>query len=122
MGVSKHRQLFSVATTLAACGTQRGNRTLLRIVFLSSTATRKSPVRGMSISLCTRFSLMRVGETEEQFEATCDLVREVGFDRVNTAAYSPRPATPAAEWENQVGCYFVVQQSCAFRGYTLQLT
>jgi tRNA-2-methylthio-N6-dimethylallyladenosine synthase len=43
----------------------------------------------------------RAGETEEQFEATCDLVREVGFDRVNTAAYSPRPATPAAEWDNQ---------------------
>ena len=65
---------------------------------------------------------MRVGETEEQFEATCDLVREVGFDRVNTAAYSPRPATPAAEWENQVRSYFVVQRSCALRGFTLQPT
>ena len=30
------------------------------------------------------------------------LVREVGFDRVNTAAYSPRPATPAAAWTGQV--------------------
>ena len=39
---------------------------------------------------------------EEQFEETCALVREVGFDRVNTAAYSPRPATPAAEWGNQI--------------------
>lgn len=39
---------------------------------------------------------------EEQFEETCALVREVGFDRVNTAAYSPRPNTPAAEWENQI--------------------
>lgn len=29
-------------------------------------------------------------------------MREVGFDRVNTAAYSPRPNTPAAEWGNQV--------------------
>lgn len=42
------------------------------------------------------------GETEEQFEATVALVREVGFDRVNTAAYSPRPNTPAATWPNQV--------------------
>eukprot|EP00891_Asterochloris_glomerata_P008629 jgi/Astpho2/8629/e_gw1.00126.74.1_t len=42
------------------------------------------------------------GETEEQFEATVQLVRDVGFDRVNTAAYSPRPNTPAAEWEHQV--------------------
>ena len=42
------------------------------------------------------------GETEEQYMRTEQLVREVGFDRVNTAAYSPRPNTPAAEWENQV--------------------
>ena len=26
----------------------------------------------------------------------------MGFDRVNTAAYSPRPSTPAALWDNQV--------------------
>eukprot|EP00775_Hariotina_reticulata_P013470 gene13470-13596_t len=42
------------------------------------------------------------GETEEQYLATEQLVRRIGFDRVNTAAYSPRPNTPAAEWENQV--------------------
>jgi tRNA-2-methylthio-N6-dimethylallyladenosine synthase len=42
------------------------------------------------------------GETEEQFERTVALVREVGFDRVNTAAYSPRPNTPAALVDNQV--------------------
>lgn len=42
------------------------------------------------------------GETEEQFERTVALVREVGFDRVNTAAYSPRPGTPAAVRSDQV--------------------
>lgn len=47
--------------------------------------------------------MLYAGETEEQYLATERLVREVGFDRVNTAAYSPRPNTPAAEWENQVG-------------------
>ena len=30
------------------------------------------------------------------------LTRHVGFDLVNTAAYSPRPGTPAALWENQL--------------------
>jgi tRNA-2-methylthio-N6-dimethylallyladenosine synthase len=42
------------------------------------------------------------GETEEQFERTLQLVDDLGFDQVNTAAYSPRPNTPAATWENQL--------------------
>ncbi|MFE1744173.1 tRNA (N6-isopentenyl adenosine(37)-C2)-methylthiotransferase MiaB [Coleofasciculus sp. H7-2] len=42
------------------------------------------------------------GETEEQFENTLRLVEEIGFDLLNTAAYSPRPGTPAALWENQL--------------------
>ncbi|KAG1652547.1 hypothetical protein FOA52_007138 [Chlamydomonas sp. UWO 241] len=42
------------------------------------------------------------GETEEQYLMTESLVRELGFDRVNTAAYSARPNTPAALWDNQV--------------------
>lgn len=42
------------------------------------------------------------GETEEQFQDTLRLMEEVKFDSVNTAAYSPRPNTPAAEWENQL--------------------
>jgi len=29
-------------------------------------------------------------------------MEEVKFDTINTAAYSPRPNTPAADWENQV--------------------
>ncbi|HIK37283.1 MAG: tRNA (N6-isopentenyl adenosine(37)-C2)-methylthiotransferase MiaB [Geminocystis sp.] len=42
------------------------------------------------------------GETEEQFQNTLKLVEEIGFDQLNTAAYSPRPNTPAATWPNQV--------------------
>lgn len=42
------------------------------------------------------------GETEEQFQRTVELVEALGFDRVNTAAYSPRPGTPAAAWDSQV--------------------
>lgn len=42
------------------------------------------------------------GETEEQFQNTLSLMEAVKFDMVNTAAYSPRPGTPAALWESQV--------------------
>ena len=42
------------------------------------------------------------GETEEQFRETLSLMEEVKFDTVNTAAYSPRPNTPAATWDNQI--------------------
>lgn len=42
------------------------------------------------------------GETENEFMNTVSLVEEICFDSCNTAAYSPRPHTPAANWEQQV--------------------
>ncbi len=42
------------------------------------------------------------GETEQQYRDTLKLISEIGFDQVNTAAYSPRPNTPAAIWNNQI--------------------
>jgi tRNA-2-methylthio-N6-dimethylallyladenosine synthase len=42
------------------------------------------------------------GETEEAFERTLDLMKEVKFDNLNSFAYSPRPNTEAALWEDQV--------------------
>ena len=42
------------------------------------------------------------GETERQFQDTLKLISDIEFDQVNTAAYSPRPNTPAAVWNNQI--------------------
>jgi len=42
------------------------------------------------------------GETDAQFRRTLALIEEIGFDAVNTAAYSPRPNTPAADWPGQL--------------------
>jgi len=42
------------------------------------------------------------GETEEQFEETLSLVREVGFDSAYTFIYSPREGTPAAGMQDDV--------------------
>src|SRR4051794_37246657 len=42
------------------------------------------------------------GETDEDFEATCRVVREAGFARLHLFSYSPREGTPAAEWGQTV--------------------
>lgn len=42
------------------------------------------------------------GETEEQFQESLKLMEELKFDVMNTAAYSPRPHTPAAVMDGQV--------------------
>jgi tRNA-2-methylthio-N6-dimethylallyladenosine synthase len=42
------------------------------------------------------------GETDAQYRRTLDLIEAIGFDQVNTAAYSPRPGTPAADWPDQL--------------------
>jgi tRNA-2-methylthio-N6-dimethylallyladenosine synthase len=42
------------------------------------------------------------GETDEQFEETMSLVREVGYDFAYTFIYSPREGTPAAGMEDNI--------------------
>lgn len=42
------------------------------------------------------------GETDEQFEETMSLVKQVGYDQAYTFIYSPREGTPAAGMEDNV--------------------
>jgi tRNA-2-methylthio-N6-dimethylallyladenosine synthase len=42
------------------------------------------------------------GESDEDFEQTLDLVRQVEYDGLYTFHYSPRPHTPAADWPDDV--------------------
>ncbi len=42
------------------------------------------------------------GESNVQFKKTLKIISDIGFDQVNTAAYSPRPNTPAATWADQI--------------------
>lgn len=49
-----------------------------------------------TISLSSDFIVGFPGETDEDFEATMDLIRAVGFDHSYSFIFSPRPGTPAA--------------------------
>jgi threonylcarbamoyladenosine tRNA methylthiotransferase MtaB len=42
------------------------------------------------------------GETDADFEATCKVVREVGFAKIHVFTYSPRDGTPAALLQDAV--------------------
>ena len=49
------------------------------------------------IAISSDFIVGFPGETERDFEATMDVVAEIGFDDSYSFLYSPRPGTPAAE-------------------------
>jgi tRNA-2-methylthio-N6-dimethylallyladenosine synthase len=48
------------------------------------------------IALSSDFIVGHPGETAQDFEATLDLIRRVGFAQAFSFKYSPRPGTPAA--------------------------
>jgi tRNA-2-methylthio-N6-dimethylallyladenosine synthase len=54
------------------------------------------------ISLTTDLIVGFPGETERDFEATLDLVRETGFDQSFSFIYSQRPGTPASSLPDDV--------------------
>ena len=54
------------------------------------------------IALSTDVIVGFPGESEEDFEATCRLVREAGFMRLHVFPYSMREGTPAAERKDQI--------------------
>jgi tRNA-2-methylthio-N6-dimethylallyladenosine synthase len=54
------------------------------------------------IALSTDFIVGFPGETEKEFEATMQLVRDVNFASAFSFKYSPRPGTPAAAMMAQV--------------------
>ncbi len=55
-----------------------------------------------NISLSTDVIVGFCGETEDEFQHTLDLLEKVRFDVVHVAAYSVRPGTVAARWEDDV--------------------
>lgn len=55
-----------------------------------------------NIALSTDVIVGFPGETEDDFQATCDLIERVGYNQVFTFLFSPRTGTPAANFEGSV--------------------
>jgi tRNA-2-methylthio-N6-dimethylallyladenosine synthase len=54
------------------------------------------------ISLSSDFIIGFPGETDSDFEATMDLIHQIGFDNSFSFIYSARPGTPAAELQDDI--------------------
>lgn len=54
------------------------------------------------ISISSDFIVGFPGESEADFQATLDLIDEVGFDQSFSFVYSPRPGTPAADLPDEL--------------------
>jgi tRNA-2-methylthio-N6-dimethylallyladenosine synthase len=68
--------------------------------FLNRTAKLRKMVPDVSIS--TDIIVGFPGESDEDFEASMKVAREVGFEQMFSFKYSPRPLTEAAEYTNVV--------------------
>jgi tRNA-2-methylthio-N6-dimethylallyladenosine synthase len=87
---------------------QSGSDRILKSMHRAYTAeryyslTEKLRAARPDIALTTDIIVGFPGETDEDYAATRDLVRRVGFDNAFIFRYSPRRDTPAAEMGEQV--------------------
>jgi tRNA-2-methylthio-N6-dimethylallyladenosine synthase len=54
------------------------------------------------LSLSSDFIIGFPGESDADFQATMDLIEEIGFDNSFSFIYSPRPGTPAASFPDDI--------------------
>ena len=76
------------------------NRKYTREQYLARVAEIRAKIPDMSLT--TDLIVGYPGETEEEFEETCSLVGEVGYDSAFTFIYSPRIGTRAADMPDQI--------------------
>lgn len=78
----------------------RMNRGYSREEYLDKVQMIRDGIPGVVLS--TDIIVGFPGETEEQFQDTLSLIKDVGYDNIFPFAYSPRPFTKAAKFTDQV--------------------
>lgn len=79
---------------------QSMNRHYTRAHYLERVRALREKIQ--DISLTTDIIVGYPGETETEFEETCSLVREVGYDSAYMFIFSPRVGTRAADMPDQI--------------------
>jgi len=79
---------------------KRMNRRYTRASYLQLVRDLRAAIPDVAIT--TDIIVGFPGETEEQFQDTLSLAKEVGYDGAFTFIYSPRAGTPAAKMEDDV--------------------
>ena len=80
---------------------KRMNRKYTRESYLELIRKLREATDGQ-IAITTDIIVGFPGETEEDFDETLSLMAEVQYDSAFTFLYSPRPGTPAAEYDDQI--------------------
>lgn len=87
---------------------QSGNSEILKLMARNYTREKyielvnKMKAEIPNVTLTTDLIVGFPNETEEQFQDTLSLVKEIGYDSAFTYIYSPREGTPAANMEDNV--------------------
>ena len=88
--------------------------------FLNRAEKLRKMVPGVSIS--TDIIVAFPGETQEDFDETLDVMKQVRFNQVFSFKYSPRPLTEAAEMTNEVDSEVASERLAYLQGFQNSIT
>lgn len=88
--------------------------------FLNRAEKLRKMVPGVSIS--TDIIVAFPGESQEDFDETLDVMKQVRFNQVFSFKYSPRPLTEAAEMTNEVDSEVASERLAYLQGFQNSIT
>ena len=102
-----HAQVSKLANHLHLPVQSGSDRILMRMKRGHTALEYKSKIRRLralrpDICISSDFIVGFPGETDADFQATMDLIEEVGFDQSFSFIYSARPGTPAAQLDDPI--------------------